>query len=58
MVEEIKVAASGNRCRNQSPLSKAKFHEELERTGAILARIKKKVTGEQLVSDSKKNKPA
>lgn len=42
MVEEIKVAASGNRCQNQSPLSKAKIHEELERTGAILARIKKK----------------
>lgn len=36
-----KVPASGNRCQNQSPLSKAKIHEEFVRTGAILARIKK-----------------
>lgn len=41
MVEEIRVSESGNRCQNQSPLSKAKIHEELEKTGAILARIKK-----------------
>lgn len=41
MVEEIKVSASGNRCRNQSPLSKPKIREEFKRTGIILARIKK-----------------
>ena len=57
MIAFIKVSPSGNRCQNQSPLYKAKTHEEFKCTGAILARLKK-VTRERLVSDSKKNKLA